>query len=40
MFTGRITSTTPMSVIPYHLEGGDWVALTADKLTITYRILN
>ena len=40
VFSGRITASAPMSVTPFHLEGGDSIALSADKLTITYRFYN
>jgi len=40
VFSGRITASAPMRVTPFHLEGGDWVALSADRLTITYRFYN
>ena len=40
VFSGRITASAPMNVTPFHLEGGDSIALSADKLTITYRFYN
>ena len=40
VFSGRITASAPMQVTPFHLEGGDSIALSADKLTITYRFFN
>jgi len=40
VFSGRITATAPLKVTPYQLEGGDWIALSADRLTITYRFYN
>src|SRR4029077_15910540 len=35
-FSGRIVSTTPMTVTPYRLESSDSLVLSADKLTLTY----
>jgi hypothetical protein len=40
VFSGRITASAPMQVTPFRLEGGDSIALSADKLTITYRFYN
>jgi hypothetical protein len=40
IFTGRIVSTAPMTATAIRLEGGDWIALSADKLTLTYRFYN
>lgn len=40
VFSGRITSSADLKVTPYRLETGDWVALSADKRTITYRFYN
>ena len=40
VFSGRITASAPMKVTPFALENGDWVALSADKRTITYRFIN
>jgi len=40
VFSGRITASAPMRVTPFRLESGDWVALSADRLTITYRFVN
>ena len=40
VFSGRITASAPMRVAPFHLEGGDSIALSADRLTITYRFYN
>ena len=40
VFTGRIVSTAPMTATAIRLEGGDTMALSADKLTLTYRFYN
>ena len=40
VFSGRIRASAPMRVTPFHLERGDWIALSADRLTITYRFYN
>jgi hypothetical protein len=40
VFSGRITASAPMQVTPFHVEGGDSIALSADKKTITYRFHN
>ena len=40
IFTGRVTSTTPMTVKPVRLESNDSLTLSADKLTLTYRFAN
>jgi hypothetical protein len=40
VFTGRIVSTAPMTATAIRLEGGDMMALSADKLTLTYRFYN
>ena len=40
IFTGRVVSTTPMTVSPYRLEKNDTLTLSADKLTLTYRFVN
>jgi hypothetical protein len=40
VFTGRITASAPMTVTPFRTEGGDSIALSADKLTITYWFFN
>jgi hypothetical protein len=40
VFSGRIVATAPMRVAPVRLEGGDTIALSADRLTLTYRLSN
>ena len=40
IFSGRIISTTPITVTPYRLEASDSLVLSADKLTLTYRFAN
>ena len=40
MFSGRIVSDQPLSVNGVRLEGSDSFALSADKLTLTYRFAN
>ena len=40
VFTGRIVSSAPMTAKAIRLEGGDTMALSADKLTLTYRFYN
>lgn len=40
IFTGRIVSTTPITVTPFRLEGSDSLTLSADKLTLTYHFAN
>ena len=40
VFSGRITSSAPMSATAIRLEGGDTMALSADRLTLTYRFYN
>jgi hypothetical protein len=40
VFTGRIVSSAPMTATPIRLEGGDVMALSADRLTLTYRFYN
>jgi hypothetical protein len=40
VFTGRIVSSAPMTAVPVRLEGGDMIALSADRLTLTYRFYN
>jgi len=37
IFSGRIVSSTPLTVTPYRLESGDVYTLSADKKTLTYR---
>jgi hypothetical protein len=40
VFTGRITASAPMRERPRRLEGNDWVALSADRKTISFRLTN
>ena len=40
MFTGRIVASAPMTVTPFRTEAGDTIALSADKLTLTYTFYN
>ena len=40
VFTGRIVSSAPMTATPIRLEGRDMIALSADRLTLTYRLYN
>ena len=40
VFTGRVTSTTPITVKPFRLESNDTLTLSADKLVLTYRFVN
>jgi hypothetical protein len=40
VFAGRIVSDQPMRVQAIRLEGSDFVALSADQKTITYRVSN
>ena len=41
VFSGRIVSSAPItSAVAVHLEGSDSFALSADKLTLTYRFTN
>jgi len=40
VFTGRIVSSAPMTATPIRLEGRDVIALSADRLTLTYRLYN
>ena len=40
VFSGRIVSDRPLAVQAIRLEGGDFVALSADRKTITYRFVN
>ena len=40
VFSGRIVSSAPMRAAPVRLEGGDLFALSADRLTLTYRFIN
>jgi hypothetical protein len=40
VFTGRIVSSAPMTATAVRLEGGDTMALSADRLSLTYRFYN
>jgi hypothetical protein len=40
VFAGRITSSAPLTAAPVRLETGDVFALSADRLTLTYRFVN
>jgi hypothetical protein len=41
IFSGRIVSSAPItSAVAVRLEGSDFIALSADKLTLTYRFSN
>jgi len=40
VFSGRIVSSAPMTARPVRLEGSDFIALSADRLTLTYRFTN
>ena len=41
VFSGRIVASSPItSVVAVRLEGSDSIALSADKLTLTYRFTN
>ena len=40
VFSGRIVSSAPLDAAPVKLEGRDFVALSADRKTITYRLVN
>jgi hypothetical protein len=41
IFSGRIVSSAPITfTAPVRLEGSDFIALSADKLTLTYRFTN
>jgi hypothetical protein len=40
VFTGSITASRPMRERPRKLEGADWVALSADRKTIRFRLTN
>jgi hypothetical protein len=40
VFSGRIVSSAPLDAAPVRLEGRDFVALSADRKTITYRLVN
>jgi hypothetical protein len=40
VFSGRIVSSAPMTAAPFRLEAGDWISLSADRLTLTYRFVN
>jgi hypothetical protein len=40
VFSGTIVSSAPLAERPVKLEGRDYVALSADRKTITYRLYN
>jgi hypothetical protein len=40
VFSGRIVSSAPLDAAPVKLEGRDYVALSSDRKTITYRLVN
>jgi hypothetical protein len=40
VFTGTIVSNTPLTVASYKFEAGDSFVLSADKMTLTYRVTN
>jgi hypothetical protein len=40
VFTGRIVSSAPLDAVPVRLEKNDVVTLSADKMTLTYRLVN
>jgi hypothetical protein len=40
VFTGTVVSNTPLTVSGYKLEPGDTFSLSADKLTLTYHLVN
>ncbi len=40
VFSGRIVSSAPLDAAPVGLEGRDYVALSADRKTISYRLVN
>ena len=40
VFAGRIVSSAPMTARAVRLEGSDFIALSADRLTLTYRFTN
>ncbi len=40
VFSGRIVSSAPLDAVPVKLEGRDFVALSADRKTISYRLVN
>ena len=40
VFSGRIVSSAPLDEVPVKLEGRDYVALSADRKVITYRMVN
>ena len=41
VFSGKIVASAPItSAVAVHLEGSDSIALSADKLTLTYRFSN
>jgi hypothetical protein len=40
VFSGTIHSTAPLDANPVKLEKSDWIAVSADRKTITYRFTN
>ena len=40
VFSGRIVSSAPLDAAPVKLEGRDYVAVSADRKVITYRMVN
>jgi len=40
VFTGKIVASAPLDATPVKLEKSDSVTLSADKMTITYRLVN
>ena len=40
VFSGRIVSSAPLDATPVKLEGRDFVAVSADRKVITYRLVN
>jgi len=40
VFSGRIVSSAPLDAVPVKLEGRDYVAVSADRKVITYRMVN
>lgn len=40
VFSGTVVSNEPLTVVPVKLESGDTFTLSADKLTLTYRLVN
>ena len=40
VFSGRIVSSAPLDAAPVKLEGRDYVAVSADRTVISYRMVN